>query len=111
VDLLNQTDSLIFQTEKQMTEVNEKLTAEEKTLLTEKVEVVKKAKVEKNIEAIKTSTGELQQTWHQISERLYKQDQANQQTSQSTTEEGPTVNVDSNPTKDDIQDIPYEEIK
>jgi molecular chaperone DnaK len=100
VDKLNTADSMIFQTEKQIKEFDEKLTLEDKTTLNEKLSDLKSAHSEKNLEKIDESTKNLNEAWSEISTRLYQQSQ----------EEAPTNSDDSNP-NDEVQDADFEEVK
>ena len=98
VDKLNLADSLIFQTEKQMKEFDEKMTEENKTELNEALEPLKKAYSEKNIEEIEPAMEKLNETWSKISTELYSK------TSESTNE--PVSAEDGG-----AQDVQFEEVK
>ncbi len=98
VDKLNMADSLIFQTEKQMKEFDEKMTEENKTELNEALEPLKKAYSEKNIEEIEPAMEKLNETWSKISTELYSK------TSESTNE--PVSAEDGG-----AQDVQFEEVK
>jgi molecular chaperone DnaK len=98
VDKLNTADSMIFQTEKQIKEFDEKLTPEDKTTLNEKLSDLKSAHSEKNLEKIDESTASLNEAWSAISTKLY------QQSSEQPTNEG----VDGS---DEVQDADFEEVK
>ena len=100
VDKLNMADSMIFQTEKQMKEFDEKLTEEDKSALNTDLDSLKKAHSEKDIEAIDESSKKLNETWTSISTKLYQQ-------SESTTEPEST-NESGN---DEVQDADFEEVK
>lgn len=100
VDKLNTADSMIFQTEKQIKEFDEKLTPEDKTTLNEKLADLKTAHSEKNLEKIDESTKNLNDAWSEISTKLY------QQTEQPTTESN-----DSESGTDEVQDADFEEVK
>ncbi len=96
VDKLNQADSLIFQTEKQIKEYDDKLTTEDKDILTSSLDEVKKAHSEKDISKLDVSMENLNQNWTAISTRLYQQSQ----------------NSDQPPSSDpDVEDIEFEEVK
>ncbi len=98
VDKLNLADSLIFQTEKQMKEFDEKMTEENKTELNEALEPLKKAYSDKNIEEIEPAMEKLNETWSKISTELYSK------TSESTNE--PVSTEDGG-----AQDVQFEEVK
>jgi len=99
VDKLNSADSMIFQTEKQIKEFDEKLTEDDKSQLNEKLSGLKSAHSEKNLEKIDEASQSLNETWSQISTRLYQQSQ-----------EAPTNSDDSDP-NDEVQDADFEEVK
>jgi molecular chaperone DnaK len=71
INKLNEADSLIFQTEKQLDEISDKLDETDKTNLAEKVEKLKTAKESKKIADIDNSIKELNDTWNEISTKLY----------------------------------------
>jgi molecular chaperone DnaK len=100
VDKLNMADSMIFQTEKQMKEFDEKLTEEDKSALNTDLDALRKAHSDKDVEAIDESSKKLNDTWSSISTKLYQQ-------SESTTEPEST-NESGN---DEVQDADFEEVK
>ena len=71
VDKLNQADSLIFQTEKQMKEFNDKLTEDDKSKLNELLNNLKESQKSMDVSKIDGSMGSLNETWSDISTRLY----------------------------------------
>ena len=97
IDKLNSADSLIFQTERQIKEFDEKLSSDDKTALNEKLSDLRSAYSEKNLDKIDESTQTLNETWAQISTKLYQQ---------SETE---SSNGSSNPS-DEVQDADFEEV-
>ena len=98
VDKLNMADSLIFQTEKQMKEFGEKLSDEDKAKLNSDLGELKKAHSEKNVEGIDDASQKLNNSWNEISTKLY------QQSSQEPTNE-------SSNGSDEVQDADFEEVK
>jgi molecular chaperone DnaK len=97
VDKLNMADSLIFQTEKQMKEFGEKLSDEDKAKLNSDLGELKKAHSEKNVEGIDDASQKLNNSWNEISTKLY------QQSSQEPTNE-------SSNGSDEVQDADFEEV-
>ncbi len=75
VDTKNQAESLIFQTEKTLNELGDKVTPEEKAPITEKLEALKNVVNSGNTEQIKTASEELSKAFYAISEKLYAQAQ------------------------------------
>ncbi len=72
IDVKNQADSLTYQAEKQMTELGDKVSAEEKTKVEGLVKDLREAIVQDDSEKIKTMTTELQQALYAISSNLYQ---------------------------------------
>ena len=91
IDKLNQADSMIFQTEKQMKEFGDKLTEDDKTKLNESLTSLKDAHTSGEIDKIDSSITSLNETWNTISTRLYS----------TNTNEG----------SDNTTDAEFEEIK
>ena len=77
VDVKNQAESIIFQSEKALNELGDKVTAEEKAPITEKIEALRKSIAGGNTEEIKKGTEELQKAFYTISEKLYQQSAQN----------------------------------
>ena len=96
VDKVNSADNLIFQTEKQIKEFDEKLTDEDRTALKADLEILKEAHSEKNGDKIDAGTNKLNETWGTISTRLYQQQEPEPET---PTNEG-----------DSVEDVSYEDV-
>ena len=73
VEIHNQADSLIYETEKNLGEFGDKVDAAIKSDVENAVEALKKALESRNTEDIKAKTESLMQVWHHASEELYKQ--------------------------------------
>ena len=73
VEVHNQADSLIYETEKNLGEFGDQVDAAIKSNVENAVDELKKALESQNTEAIKAKTESLMQVWHQASEELYKQ--------------------------------------
>ena len=76
-DIKNNADSLVFQTEKQVKELGDKLNQEDKDSLDAKVKTVKDAISSGDTSAIKSATDALTDTWQTISAKLYSTDNGN----------------------------------
>jgi molecular chaperone DnaK len=68
----NQADSLIYQTEKNLTEHGDKIAAEDKTKIEEAVTALKKAMEGTDPEAIESATQTLTTASHKLAEEMYK---------------------------------------
>ncbi len=82
VEKINQADTQIFQTEKQMKEFDEKLTEEDKSTLSADLAALKQAHAGQDIAKIDEASQKLNDSWSAISTRLY------QESSQNNTEAG-----------------------
>ncbi len=72
VDTRNSADQMVFQCEKSINELGDKVSAEDKTEVTAKIDALKEALKGSDIAAIKAKQEELQKTFYAISEKVYK---------------------------------------
>lgn len=73
IEIRNQADAAVFQSEKQLKEYGDKLSSETKTKLSAATERVKEALKNENIDEMKSSTEALNQTWQAASAEMYQQ--------------------------------------
>ncbi|XP_024518470.1 stromal 70 kDa heat shock-related protein, chloroplastic [Selaginella moellendorffii] len=73
VDVKNQADSLVYQTEKQLKELGDKVPADVKGKVEDKVKALKDAIASDNTQKIKDATADLNQEVMQIGQSLYSQ--------------------------------------
>ena len=73
IDIRNGADQMVFQTEKALGEVGDKVDAGEKADVEAKLNALKEALKGTDIEAIKAKQEELQKAFYAISEKVYKQ--------------------------------------
>ncbi len=102
---VNMADSLIFQTEKQLTEYGDKLPADKKTIIENGLKDLKEAHAAKDLARIDSAMNALNAAWQEASQDLY-----------ITTQGGagePTADAGNpNPSGDaNTQDATYEEVK
>ncbi len=95
IEVRNNGDSIVYQTEKTLKDLGDKISEEERTQVESKLEDLKKALEGDDIEVIKTKTEELTQEFYKISEKLYK----------DMNQEGPQGDSS---TDDDVVDGDYE---
>ena len=93
VDAKNQAESAIFQIEKSMTELGDKVTEDEKKPVTEAIEKLKSTISGGDVEAIKADTDALQKAFYPIAEKLYAQAQQ-QAGEQGAQNDDGTINAD-----------------
>ena len=72
VDIRNNADQMVYQTEKTITELGDKVTEEEKAKIDTAKEALKEALKGEDIEAIKAKQEDLQKELFAISEKIYK---------------------------------------
>lgn len=73
VEARNEADSLVYNTEKVLSDLGDKVDAEEKSKIEQKIEELKKAAEGEDIEAIKTASEALTEDLHKLSARVYEQ--------------------------------------
>jgi len=73
VDTHNNAEHMIYQTEKTLGELGDKITEEEKTSIQTAVDKLKEVNKGTDVEAIKAATEELQKAFYAVSEKLYQQ--------------------------------------
>jgi molecular chaperone DnaK len=110
IDAKNEADSIINQTEKQLKDLGEKMTADEKGSIEAKLEALKKVKDSDDVEAVKKATTELTEAFYPVATRLYQESAA--QGPQPGAEGATGDNAGSSEKKDgDFVDADYQEVK
>jgi len=77
VEIRNNADSMVFQSEKTLRDLGDKLSSEDKSKIEAEIEKVKEALKGTDTEAIKKATEDLQKAFYDISSKIYQQTQAN----------------------------------
>ncbi|ADK13866.1 MULTISPECIES: molecular chaperone DnaK [Clostridium] len=73
IDIKNNADQSVYQTEKTLKDLGDKVSAEDKKTVEEKIEALKKIKDGEDLEAIKKATEDLTQTFYGITSKIYSQ--------------------------------------
>ena len=73
VDTHNNAEHLVYQTEKTLNELGDKVTEEEKAPILAAIEKLKEANKGTDVEAIKTAMDEVQKAFYPVAEKLYAQ--------------------------------------
>tara|TARA_S200000501_G_scaffold110960_1_gene104352 strand:+ start:49774 stop:51699 length:1926 start_codon:yes stop_codon:yes gene_type:complete len=102
IDLHNQADQLIYQTDKQLDEFKDKLDEETITILNSAKEKLSESNKGEDVESIKADIEALNKIWSSASEKMYK-DSAENNSTQNPDPETSTENPDS-----EIKDADYE---
>jgi molecular chaperone DnaK len=111
VDKLNEADGMIFQTEKQLEEFGDKLSADKKAPIEEALAELKKAYETKDIATIQPALDQINEAWKTASEEMYKA-QAEAQQGAPTGDAGDASNASQNGSENaDVEDVDFEEVK
>ena len=89
VETRNQADQMVYQSEKTLNEMGDKIPAEDKSKVQAGIDKLKEALKGTDTAAIKTATDELTQDFYAVSEKLYQQ--ANPQGAQGGAQAGPDM--------------------
>jgi len=106
VEIFNKADGLIFQTEKQLKEFGEKLSADKKAAIEAAHGELKTAFEAKNADDVKAKTEALDAAWMAASEELYAAGQQAQGADAGAQNPGGNAGG-----ADDVQDADFEEVK
>ena len=112
VEKINQADSLIFQTEKQMKEYGEKLSEGNKTAINAALEKLRSAHKSQEIEAIDAAMNALNSAWQAAATEIYQAGGAGAQASSGDANAGnqnPSGGTTGQP-NNDVSDVEYEEV-
>ncbi|RIJ50392.1 molecular chaperone DnaK [Maribellus luteus] len=112
-DKVNQADSLIFQTEKQLKEYGDKIPADKKQPIEDALKKLKEAHASKDLAAIDTAMNELNTVFQAASQEMYNASQA-QGGQQGGPQGGPQADggAQSQPKNDgEVTDVDFEEVK
>lgn len=105
---LNAADSLIFQTEKQLTEFGDKIPAEKRTVIDKALAELKAAHGSQNIDQIEAASEALTQAFAAASQDIYAAQQA---TNGGSAEGEPTANEANETATEDVTDVEFEEVE
>ncbi len=100
-EVKNEAEQMIFQTEKSMKDLGEKLDSKDKEEAESKVKTLKEALEKNDIEAIKKEKDTLQETLYKLAAKVYE----NTNTTNETSEE----EVKESPKDDSVKDAEFEE--
>ncbi len=104
VDTHNQAEQIIFSTRKQLDDLKDKISDEDKQPIEDAIAELEKIKDSKDIDEIKAKIESVNQVFSKVSEKMYKETQQNQNTQQ---ESQTNPNTEEKP-KDDVEDADFE---
>ena len=110
IEKLNTADSMIFTTEKQLTEYGDKIPAEKKAVITDALNQLKEAHTKKDLPAIETAITALNAAWQAASQEMYA---ATEQQQQQPGQQNPNPGADNKGGANDqeVTDVDFEEVK
>ena len=117
IDKLNNADSLVFNTEKQLKEFGDKIPADDKAKIEAAAAKLKTAHDNKDFATIDSATAELQSAWNEASQKMYAAQGGAQQPgadfnggfNQQAGPQGPQSGNGGNDSE--VQDVDFEEVK
>lgn len=110
IEKLNQADSLIFQTEKQLKEFGDKVPADKKAPIEAALTKLKEAHKAQDIAAIDTAMAEMNTAWTAASEEIYKAQAEGANAQQQPHTDG-APHQDGGAKNDTVEDAQFEEVK
>ncbi|TMI96757.1 MAG: molecular chaperone DnaK [Bacteroidetes bacterium] len=114
IEKLNTADSLVFQTEKQLKEYGDKIPADKKTAIEAAVTKLKDAHKAQDLAAIEVASTELNNAWTAASQDIYnagQQQGGGAQQPGADAGAGPGQQQSGNGNAENVQDVPFEEVK
>lgn len=103
IEVKNNAESLVYNSEKTLEELGDKISGEEKAKVETEIDATKKALETNNVETIKEATDKLTKVFYELSEKLYSQ-AGNAAGAQGATAETATDNAEG----DNVVDADYE---
>ncbi|WP_447962074.1 molecular chaperone DnaK [Nitrospira sp. Ecomares 2.1] len=111
VEVKNQADTLIYSTEKNLSEHGDKIEESEKSNITEAVDALRKAMEETDLEAIKTAMQNLTTASHKLAEEMYKKASTDASSGGTGPEDGPGPSGGESPGNEEkVVDAEFEEV-
>lgn len=107
IEAVNQAESTVYQTEKTLKEVEDKISADDKSAIEKAIENVKsvKDKEDATAEEIRNAIDELMQKFQKVSEIMYQQAQQEAQQQAGSEETGKTASNDENVYDADFKEV------
>ena len=111
VEKVNQADSMIFQTEKQLKEYGDKLSEGNRSAIEAALANLRTAHGSRDVAAIDSALEALNGAWSTASQELYNATNGQPTDGTTANADGQGDNAQSQPTEGDVSDVPYEEVK
>ena len=111
VDKLNQADTLVFQTEKQLKEFGDKIPADKKAPIEKAVEELKNAHKNRDFTALDSAIANLNSMWQTASEEMYKNSSQGEPQASQPHDAGQSQQNQKGSGNDEVTDVDFEEVK
>ncbi|MFT7591734.1 MAG: molecular chaperone DnaK, partial [bacterium] len=111
VDKINQADTLVFTTEKQLKEYGDKIPEDKKQAIEEAKEALKKAVAENDDAGIDANLESLNKAWEAASQDLYNAQEAEGGAEGDPANAGDNGSADAGAETDNVEDVDFEEVK
>jgi molecular chaperone DnaK len=113
VEVRNQADATLYQSEKQMKEMGEKLDGEAKSKLETAIGRLKEAQKGSNLEEMKSATEQLNKEWNEVASKMYAETGGQPGAEQAGPQQGPAAGgaepkSDGGDGKSEVQDADFE---
>jgi len=110
IEKINAADSLIFQTDKQLADYGDKLSADNKTAIEGALAKLKEAHGKQDVAAIDAATEELNTVWQAASQEIYQAQQAAEGAEKAQGADPTGGAGGEEASGDDVSDVEYEEV-
>ncbi|MDR3551682.1 MAG: molecular chaperone DnaK [Clostridia bacterium] len=107
IDTRNAADQMVYQTEKTISDLGDKISEDEKKALNEKSQDVKEALKGTDMDKIKSAQEELSKKLYEVSSRIYQQ---SAQQGQQQGPQGPEGGASQGPNDGDVHDASYRDV-
>ncbi|MBP5426847.1 MAG: molecular chaperone DnaK [Clostridiales bacterium] len=104
IDVRNNADAMVYQTEKQMDELKDKISEDDKKAIQDKLDKLKETLKGTNTGDIKNATEELTKVFYDISSKMYQQQQAQNPNAGAGAQDGASAGQGAN---DNVYDADY----
>ncbi len=111
VDKLNQADSFVFQTEKQLKDLGEKIPADKKAPIEAALNNLKEAQKSQDIAKIDAAIAEINTAWTAASEHMYKGTQEGAAQPGADAQTNGSEHAGANKNAENVTDAEFEEVK
>lgn len=113
VEVRNQADATLYQSEKQMKEMGEKLDGETKSKLETAIGRLKEAQKGSNLEEMKSATEQLNKEWNEVATKMYAETGGQPGAEQAGPQQGPAAGAEETASKEgngksEVQDADFE---